>query len=102
MDEFHRALLEAVDEALLALGEPVRNVIYCYMENRFSIKRDEIPDRPSDFAEALKNMLGVGANVLLKLIVKRLYAKFGLNFEEKPGWGFKEYLNEAEKNVRVV
>lgn len=102
MDEFRRALLEAVDEGLLALGESVRKAIYWHMEGRFSIKRDEIPDRPGDFAEALKDMLGAGADVLLKFMVRRLYVKLGLNFEEKPGWDFKEYVDEAKKSVRAV
>ncbi len=102
MDEFNRALLEAVDEGLLALGESVRQAIYWHLENKYFIKREEIPDKPEKFNEALKTMIGEGANVLLKLMVKRLYNKLGLNFEEKPNWSFKDYVEYAKKNIKIT
>ncbi|MGC8848863.1 MAG: hypothetical protein ACP5QI_00115 [Candidatus Bathyarchaeia archaeon] len=102
MDEFDRALLEAVDEGLLALGESVRRAIYHHLESRLSIKRGEIPDKPGRFAEALRDALGAAADVLLNFMARRLYAKLGLNFEEKPGWGFKDYVEDAEKSFSVA
>ncbi|MBS7650174.1 hypothetical protein KEJ35_02290 [Candidatus Bathyarchaeota archaeon] len=96
-DDFNKRLLEAIDESLLALGEHVRQAVYHYMETRFSIRRDEIPYRPEDFAEALRDMLGSGGKVLLRLAVKIFYAKLGLNFEEKSEWNFRDYVEYARK-----
>ncbi|MBS7626064.1 hypothetical protein KEJ51_03345 [Candidatus Bathyarchaeota archaeon] len=96
-DEFNERLLGAIDESLLALGEHVRQAVYHHMENRFSIRRDEIPYRLEDFAEALRNILGSGGKVLLRLAVKILYAKLGLNFEEKSEWNFRDYVEYARK-----
>lgn len=99
MDEFRRALLEAVDEGLLALGDSVRRALYWHMERHLSIRRDEVPDRVGDFAKALKDMLGAGADVLLKFMARRLYAKLGLSFEEKPEWEFQDYVDHAEESM---
>ncbi|MEM3676838.1 MAG: hypothetical protein QW176_01675 [Candidatus Bathyarchaeia archaeon] len=90
-----KALLEAVDGGLLALGRSVREAVYRHMDKRYSVARDEIPDRPGEFAEALRDMLGAGAEVLLKFMARRFYAKLGLRYEEKPGWNFKEYVEYA-------
>jgi hypothetical protein len=97
MDEFRSYLLEAVDEVLLNLGESVRHAIYWHLKKIGSIGRDEIPDRPRDFASALEGIFGFGAEVLEGSIVERLYSKLGLKFEEIEGEGFPEYLEEAKR-----
>jgi len=76
--------------------------MYWHLENRFSLKRDEIPDRPGVFAEALRDMLGAGADVLLRIMAKRLYEELGLAFEERPGWGFADYVENAKESVKGV
>jgi len=102
LDEFRKALLEAVDEGLLALGESARRAIYWHLERRGSIRRDEIPDRPGDFAEALRAIFGEGADVLLRVAARRLYGKLGLAFEERAGWGFQEYAEHAREKLDVA
>jgi len=94
------ALLEAVDEGFLALGESVRQAIYWHLENRFSIRRDEIPDRLKEFMEALKNMFGAGAEILLKVIIKRFYMKLNLTFKDIEGWSFIDYVENAKKSIK--
>ncbi|HID16878.1 TPA: hypothetical protein EYP26_01140 [Candidatus Bathyarchaeota archaeon] len=55
----------------------------------------EIPDRPGDFAEALKSLLGAGANAL-----RRLWTKGStLSFKEKVGWDFQDYVEQAREKV---
>jgi hypothetical protein len=39
------ALLDAVDYALLALGEIPRETVYQCIEEKYQIKRDEIPEK---------------------------------------------------------
>ncbi|MBS7658126.1 MAG: hypothetical protein QW476_00960 [Candidatus Bathyarchaeia archaeon] len=98
--EFNEALLEAVDEALLALGESVRQAIYWYLENKYSVKKSEIPNKIGEFEEALSNMLGAAANIILKIIIKKLYAKFKLNYEEKPEWKLKNHIEGIIKQLK--
>ncbi|MEM2865226.1 MAG: hypothetical protein QXR65_08200 [Candidatus Bathyarchaeia archaeon] len=99
LNGFHNALLEAVDEGLLALGRSVRETMYRHMREHYSIGREELPDRPGEFAEALRDMLGAGAEVLLKFMARRFYAKLGLRYEEKSGWSFREYVSHAKSKV---
>jgi hypothetical protein len=94
--------LEAIDEGFLALGESVRQALYWHLENHFSLKRDEIPNKPKEFADALKNIFGAGAEVLFKIIVKRLYKKLNLTFEDVKGWSFMDYIENARKSIKGV
>jgi hypothetical protein len=51
---FDKILLRAIDEALNSLGESVRQAIYFYIENKFSVARDEIPENLLQFQGGLK------------------------------------------------
>jgi hypothetical protein len=97
VDQFRKALLEAVNEGLLALGESARHAIYSHLERRGSIRREEVPDRLGDFASALEGLIGAGAKVLEKAMVKRLYSKLGLAFKEVEGYGFLDYVEDAKR-----
>jgi len=100
-DDFHQALLEAIDEGFLALGDSVRQAIYWHLENRFSIKRSEIPNKLKEFMEALRNMFGAGAEILLKVIIKRFYMKLNLNFKDIEDWNFIDYVENAKKSIKI-
>jgi len=97
---FSSAVLEAVDEALLALGEHVRQAIYWHLEKKRSISRDEIPDKLKDFASALSDLCGAGGKVLENIIVKRLYSKLGLPFKELDRYDFNAYIEEAKRRIK--
>ena len=79
--EFNAVLLESIDEALSALGKPVKRAIYFHLEQSFGIRKDEIPQRIADFKQALENILGanarVGGDLTEILILKKLYEKVG-------------------------
>jgi len=74
---FEKLLLEAVDEGLSSLGDSSRQALYFHLEKTFKIKRQDIPHRIEDFADALGEIFGVGAKVLEIMIIKRLYEKVG-------------------------
>ena len=42
-DEFNLIMLEAVDEALSFIGESAKRAFYYHIEEKFKIKREEIP-----------------------------------------------------------
>ena len=98
VDEFERAVVEAVDEAFLSLGDSVRRSLYWYLENHHGVARDETPFKLDAFVKGLRSIFGEGANILVKMIAKRLYGKLGLPFEEKAGWGLIDYVEHARKN----
>jgi len=92
-----KALIEATDHALLALGEIVRQTIYERMETAHQVGRDEIPEKLETFHKALQGMLGAGAKVIEKLIAKNLYSQLDLNFTERVNWTIVEYFDHAKK-----
>jgi hypothetical protein len=92
-----KALLEATDYGLLALGEIVRDTIYQRIERTHQVTRDEIPEKLDTFHMALQGLLGAGAKVIEKQMAKRLYSQLDLNFTEHSGWTIVEYFDHAKK-----
>jgi len=80
--DFHKTFLEAVEEGLSTLGDTPKQAILFHLENTFKIKREEIPKKLTEFQKALEKIFGSGASYLEKLILKKLYDKFQLEFEE--------------------
>ena len=83
-DEFNSIMLEAVDEALSFLGESAKRAIYYHLEEKFKIRREEIPIKIDDFAEAIEEIFGMGAKIIEMQIMKSLYKKIGRNFKYVP------------------
>jgi len=101
---FHKVLLEAIEEALSSLGEPVEEKIFCTLEKSFGIRRSEIPCRIYDFASALEKIFGLGALQLEISVVKRLHKKGASEFNwVAPQWivhelTFEEYVNLVKQD----
>lgn len=93
---FKRVLFEAVDEGLLVLGKSGRDAVYFHLQNLYSLKKEDVLEKPEAFVESLRKIFGAGAKVIEKAILKSLYDKLGLNYEEKENWNFVTYLNEAK------
>ena len=94
-------LLEAVEEGFSSLGDSPKQAIFFHLETSFEIKKDNIPANLTEFAKALEKIFGSGAFYLEKLIVKRLYEKFGLKFEEVENWDFLEYVSHVKKQLQM-
>jgi hypothetical protein len=98
---FYDVLLDAIDKSFLSLGEPVRNSIYCYLENS-GIKKSEIPFRIDDFQNALEKLFGIGARQLEIFFIKNLHEKIKIKYRKNlhscvvPDLTFKEYIHLAK------
>jgi len=95
--DFEKTLLEAVDYALLTIGETPRKAIYYHLEKGFKLQRDDIPDEADEFSQALSNIFGTGAKLIERLILKDLYSRLDLNFEEKTRFEFVDYVSLARE-----
>jgi len=64
-------LFEIVDKVLKQIfGEPATLFIYKYLEEKYSLKREDIPNEPEIFAEGLEKYLNdSGVSVVLKMIL---------------------------------
>ena len=96
--DFERLLLEAVDEQLTSLGESSKQALYFHLERGFNIKKQEIPQKPEAFVDAMERIFGQGADYLEILIMKRLHSKIGLDVRlSAPNLTFIEYVAAAKR-----
>ena len=97
--EFDALLLEAIDEALSALGDSIMQTVYFHVEKSFHIKKHEIPYRLGAFTKAIESIFGVGANFIEILIMKKLHKKVDAHFRwnESEAFGLAQYVSEAKR-----
>jgi len=101
---FDGILLEAIDDALISLGENIKTAVYFHLESSFNIERREIPERIADFSDALDRIFNLGARNLEVLFIRNLHSKIKL-FCEWPTWckwvisdvTFTEYVRLMKK-----
>jgi len=91
-------LINVVDETLKQVfREEGTKVIYVFIKNHSHLKREEIAEKPEVFSADLKRLLSSGAPVVEKMILKNLYSKLELKFEERKGYEFSDYIKELRK-----
>ena len=101
--KFDQMLLECVDESLADLLSPkVRDAAYSVMERTYSIPRNDIPRKPNQFGTCLEQVFGVAGKTIGRTIARRLYSKLGLEFFDKPGYVFHDYIRAAKPNTSIV
>ena len=98
---FKEALIEAVDEGLLMLGESGRDVVYFHLQHSYGPRKENIPDNPEIFTECLRKIFGLGAQVIEKSIVKALCRRLEIEYVEVKNHTFTRYLNDIKSAVEV-
>ena len=98
---FDNLLTEAVDSALLCLGDSARQAIYFHLGETSKITKHEIPNQPDKFKRGLEEIFGEsGATYLEILIMKKLYEKIGepLKWNESKELAFVDYVSAAKQS----
>ncbi len=96
--EFDELLLSSIDNAFFSLGESVKKSIYFHLEEKFCLKRNQIPSRLTKFQEAMEQIFGSGARFLEILIMKNLYLKVGSSITVDTGQVcFVGYIKEMKQ-----
>ncbi len=105
---FNTALIEAIDEALLSLGENSKEAIYYYLKTSYKIEPKEIPYRLEDFEVAMEKIFGIGTRSLEILFMKSLHGKVGGKCEVTtwckwvvPELTFPEYVRLLRRSLEV-
>ncbi|MDH5483449.1 MAG: hypothetical protein OEY22_11335 [Candidatus Bathyarchaeota archaeon] len=99
LNNFREILLAAIEESLSSLGDSPKQAIFFHLETTFKIKKEHIPSNLTEFTKALEGIFGPGASFLEKLIVRRLYEKLDLKFENGIDWDFLESVTRVEKHL---
>jgi hypothetical protein len=99
---FEKTLLVAIDEGLSSLGDSPKQAILFHLENSFKLTRTRIPMNLTGFVKALEEIFGPGASYLEKLILKNLYEKLDLEFEEEEMRNFMDHVDDAKKHLKTM
>jgi len=103
-----KLLEEAIDEGLNILGKSGKQMLFFHLEKSYRLNKHEILQKPEVFEVAINQIFGAGASVIEKVIVKSVYSKIGLKFEEKKQYKFSDYLkcitvvSEPEENIPLT
>lgn len=77
------------------LGKNVAKTVYYHLEKNYSLKLEDIPEKPEVFSEAIKNIFGQeGANVIEAFLIKELFTRFELVLQKKEDYKFSDYVYE--------
>jgi len=88
-------LVNIVDKVLKQIfGEIATLTVYKYLEEKYSLKREEIPSKPEVFAEGLEMYLSSGASVVAEMI---LDAGSELRLKKVEDKDFFEHLRELKR-----
>jgi len=90
---FEKKVLKCVDRGLGSLGDDARHPIYWYIESKFGLKREEIPEKPKAFMHSIRQMFGPGASVLEGALEREIRLAFTISSDSH---NFEELLDEAE------
>jgi hypothetical protein len=100
METLDNLLLKVVDKTMKQVfTETGTKVIYDFLENNFHLKRKEIAEKTKPFSTGMKKLLGSGEPVIEKMILKNLYRRLGLKFEEKKDYEFSDYVKDLRKSL---
>ena len=96
VNEKRRRILHCVDQVLENLGSDVRRALTYYMRRESNLKHYEIPDKPHDFALALRRVFGSSSGGIESQIVELIVREFHLrtdsaqSFEKAVGLALSE------------
>ncbi len=107
---FDQLLVEAIDDVLGALGEPVKNYVYSHLENDFSISKSELPQNIEEFSYFLFRVFGSSAHHLEIKFMKALYTKISANQHFKHNSiilkevdvTFSSYVNALRESFEIL
>jgi hypothetical protein len=73
--KFDEFLIQAIDDALSTLGEPVKYTLYQRLQSDFRITKEKIPENIEEFCSIIHKIFGLGANRLEIRVIKNLCLK---------------------------
>ena len=97
---FNELLLEVIDDNLNRLfGGMAGNLVYSFLKTVASLDREDITSDLVGFDAGLRKLLGSGATVLEKVIVKDLYSRLGLSVPLDDS--FTELIEKAKNSYSM-
>jgi hypothetical protein len=93
--EWNEFFVEVVDETLKQIfSDDGTKVIYDFLEKHSKLRLKDVAENPEIFSASLERLMVSAARVIEQIILKNLYSRLGLKFEEKQGYEFADYIME--------
>ena len=96
LGEFEAKLVEAVEEALTEFDVVVKREVLFHLEKRHGIRLGEIPAKIEEFSQGLRDIFGIGAEVLERRIGRKLAEKLGVEYDRRTNESFSSYVNRLK------
>jgi hypothetical protein len=98
MTDGTRETFSPLEEVLTAMGVDNISVLYYHLE-KLGVKRNEIPDKPMEFSNALRVIFGQAASILEMQIVSMISSRIGEKLEQKITLAEALQKLKAERNA---
>lgn len=96
-EEFKKLLLQTIDENLKQIfQETATHIVYQFLENSYSLKREEIPEKLETFMEGLHQFFHSGSLMIEQMILKEIHMKLGLKYKIRKDYRFVDYIDDLE------
>ena len=103
---FNRAYLSSVDYGFQALGSQVSSVVINYMDRKYGVRLAETAEKPELLSEALDRVLGFGALLIKRRILKNLRAQLPPSgespIESSSGQDFPASVREIRRRCEAA
>jgi hypothetical protein len=94
-EEFKKFLLQTIDKNLKQIfREPATHIIYQFLEKKYSLKREEIPEKLETFMEGLQDFFRSGSRMIEQSILEELHVKLGLKYKGRKDYRFIDYIDD--------
>jgi hypothetical protein len=71
-----------IDAGLDTIGASSKKVVYWYLSQKCNLNREDVPENPLIFLDALKTIFGQGAGILERTIMRELKKAFDVTLGE--------------------
>ena len=97
--EFSRLLQKAIDEAFSSVSNDNNKAIYNHLENTFKIKKQEIPNKLAEFANAIEATFGLAAELIEIRIMANVHKHINNHayYPKDDKVVFSEYLADVRR-----
>ena len=97
---FNDLFLRTLDEVLTdVFGKKSVDYIFSTMESVYQVQKEDIPDNTHLLSKTLEKTIGTGHLIIEDLLVENLYVKNGLDYENKKGYGFQDYIEDLKNRA---
>lgn len=100
MIAFNELFLRTLNEVLTdVFNEKSVDDIFSTMESVYQLRIEDIPDNAHLLSKTLERIIGTGHIIIEDLLVENLYLKNGLDYENKKGYSFTNYIEELKNRA---